>query len=501
LVAAVCDGHGGPRYVRSDIGSRLGVEVACDVGRRVLQELGSSPTASAVESALSGPTATAIVDRWRQRVTDDVQQRAFTEDERARAGAPLEHDPHISYGATLLLAILGPSWIGLLQIGDGDVTVVSEGFAAAPVPDDDRLVGGETTSLCLPGAVTDARVRALVEPLPELVVLTTDGYANSFASPTWRTEVGLDLRDHVRRLGLGDVETRLPAWLADSAAAGGDDVSMALIQLVDQGSTAPIAVGAPVASTRGESPADAPVAARRHPGGLLAVGIVAALIGVGAGWFVGRGTDAATSTTTSAGSTTSVGSTSTTTIPASVVPSSTAAPTTVTPVVLGPGDEPVLLIGEGNDALLLAIAVTTPLAPRAQSLGWVCVENRVALLPEPWRFENGTLTRRTQSHQAIAVAVVGDQIWTVEPDRTTLASFDVRTGDPTGRTPIAGAVDRATAAPSTSACATPTQTGAPTSSIGFPATTALANPTTTDNHNTTTTRPTPTQSSVGGGNG
>ncbi|MCA1481518.1 protein phosphatase 2C domain-containing protein, partial [Bradyrhizobium sp. NBAIM08] len=90
LVAAVCDGHGGDRYVRSDVGSRLGVEVACEVGRRALDDLGPSATASAVEARLTGPVAQSIVERWRERVLDDVGGRAFTDEERARAGVSLD---------------------------------------------------------------------------------------------------------------------------------------------------------------------------------------------------------------------------------------------------------------------------------------------------------------------------------------------------------------------------------------------------------------------------
>jgi hypothetical protein len=119
----------------------------------------------------------------------------------------------------------------LLQIGDGDVTVVREARAESPVPGDDRLVGGETTSLCLPTAAADARVCVLVDPLPDTLILTSDGYANSFASPTWRTDAGIDLRHQILRIGLDGVR-RLLAWLP-TRRRGGDDVSMALVQRAD----------------------------------------------------------------------------------------------------------------------------------------------------------------------------------------------------------------------------------------------------------------------------
>ena len=49
-------------------------------------------------------------------------------------------------------------------------------------PGDDRLVAGETTSLCLATAADDFRHAFLpASAEPDLVLLATDGYGNSFA--------------------------------------------------------------------------------------------------------------------------------------------------------------------------------------------------------------------------------------------------------------------------------------------------------------------------------
>ncbi len=345
LVAAVCDGHGGDRYVRSDVGSRLGVEVACDGGRRALENLGSSPTYSPVEAHLAGVVATSIVERWRERVLEDVRHRPFTDDERVCAGVSLDGDPLISYGCTLLLAIMAPSWVGLLQIGDGDVTVVHEAHVESPVPDDDRLVGGETTSLCLPTAVADARACMLFEPLPEILILTSDGYANSFADPNWRSDAGTDLRDHVRRIGLDAVEARLPAWLADSATAGGDDVSMALIHRVD-------ADGRPPSGrASGRTAPTTSTAASAEPWKRRGALFVATLAGAGGGWALARPSDAAGSTSTTSTASTSTSDAPTTSPITSASAVGTSPPTAAPEIVLTRGGVALLLVGE-NDGLL-----------------------------------------------------------------------------------------------------------------------------------------------------
>ncbi len=249
-VAAVADGHGGTRYVRSNVGSALAVQIAGEAGRELISALGPKPDLKAVRAGLEGRLTPAVIERWRQQVLEDHRLHPFTAEERARGGVDLDADPTISYGCTLIVAVLGPRWLGLVQIGDGDAILVApDGSISTPVPTDDRLVGGETTSLCLPDAVHDARIAVVGDHLPELVVLATDGYGNSFASPTWRQEAATGLLEAVRRDGLDTVGAKLPGWLADSAAAGGDDVTMALA--LHQGSGPP-AGAAPVARSRQE---------------------------------------------------------------------------------------------------------------------------------------------------------------------------------------------------------------------------------------------------------
>jgi serine/threonine protein phosphatase PrpC len=226
LVAAVADGHGGDRYVRSDVGSRYAVEVACAAATALLS------TGATLREATGTALRTAIVDRWRQLVQQDAAARPFGDDERGRAGTPLDAEPEIAYGATLLLTLATQDGLALLQLGDGDIVVATAArTVVSPVPSDDRLVAGMTTSLCLPTAVDDFRV-ALVPAgqRPDLVLVASDGYGNSFASSDWREAVMTDLRRVIATGGLAAVERNLPAWAAQSAEAAGDDVTVAVLQ-------------------------------------------------------------------------------------------------------------------------------------------------------------------------------------------------------------------------------------------------------------------------------
>ena len=193
----------------------------------------------------------------------------------------------MSYGATLVLAIAGPGWIGLAQIGDGDALVVGrDGGTRAPVPGDERLVGGETTSLCLPTAERDARYAVILGSEPALVLLATDGYGNSFAASDWRSESGSGFAELIRTTGPDVIEARLPEWLRESAEVGGDDVTMAVLVQEEQD---PATLPQPPRTAATSSAAAAPNGGRRsrRGGKLLLVGLVGLTVGALSGWAAG----------------------------------------------------------------------------------------------------------------------------------------------------------------------------------------------------------------------
>ena len=217
LVAA--DGHGGVRYTRSGEGSRMAVEVtlSATMGFLAAHVDDAGPDLAA---AIGEELVPAIVHDWARAVREHQREHPLPE------GA---HDDLEPYGSTVIGALVGRRAVGLFQIGDGDIVAVGpDGRAARPLPPDARLVGNATTSLCLPTAVTDARVGWLPADTAELAVLwlSTDGYSNSFGDDSGFLAVGADLVQRLAEGGIGDVEEQLPGWLAESARIGGDDTSL-----------------------------------------------------------------------------------------------------------------------------------------------------------------------------------------------------------------------------------------------------------------------------------
>ena len=272
-VAAVSDGHGGRRYVRSATGSRLAVDVALDVLARAAAE--APDPARLLHDAV--PT---IVSTWRDRVRQHAGTHPFTSDEVDTAGVALDPDPETAYGATLLITLAGRDALTFAQLGDGDIVVRCGTGVRRPMPEDARLVAGSTTSLCLPTAVADFRFGSIgAADRPDLVLLASDGYGNAFADPRWHEAVVSDLGQQLDDAGAAEVGRRLPNWLTESALVGGDDVTVVLLARRPPAAAAPLPATA--ATTLGATVPAASAGGVRTRRGIV-IGALAALTLLGA---------------------------------------------------------------------------------------------------------------------------------------------------------------------------------------------------------------------------
>jgi serine/threonine protein phosphatase PrpC len=263
--AAVADGHGGHRHFRSDVGARFVVEIATRAMRsmaRTIDQCAPADRAARVQSELPA----AIVGEWVAKVRDDLSASPIRDDEWAtlieaegeQAADSVRLDPLLAYGATLLAAIVTPGLIVLLQLGDGDVLCVSaDNSAFRPVPSDERLNGNRTTSMCRPGAEEDFRIAVLdrAHADPALILMSTDGYANSFRTDDDFMRVGTDFAALIAKHGLAAVEGQLETILEEASAKGsGDDITLALLQR--EGAAIGSTDGAPLAAPRAAVPDD-----------------------------------------------------------------------------------------------------------------------------------------------------------------------------------------------------------------------------------------------------
>ena len=243
LILSVADGHGGAKYFRSDVGARLAVETAIEVLRAFVDGHRDVENLSLLKRTAEEWLPKMLVRGWRESVEahiglnplaaheSDSFENNFGASSSSRRKAQV--DLPRAYGATLLAAAVTDAFILYVQLGDGDILCVADsGEVSAPLPTDERLFANETTSLCAEDAWRDFRVgfRPISNTPPALILLSTDGYPNSFRDETAFYKVGSDLLEIIRAQGIARVESELESWLSESTHAGsGDDVTLGVV--------------------------------------------------------------------------------------------------------------------------------------------------------------------------------------------------------------------------------------------------------------------------------
>lgn len=234
-IVAVADGHGSAKCFRSSTGAAIAVDVAVTT----MEALSDSAESDLRVAATELPTL--LITAWNEAVAADIDAHPISRDEwrdleqAAGEGAVREvaASPVFAYGSTLLAALASGNVLVLFQIGDGDIlTVTDAAHVERPMPDDPRVIGNTTTSLAGQNAADDARLVIADAGASEiaLVMLSTDGYSNSFADSSGFLEVGSDLLELIGEHGLDVVSQRLGGWLAQASQLGsGDDVTVGLL--------------------------------------------------------------------------------------------------------------------------------------------------------------------------------------------------------------------------------------------------------------------------------
>jgi hypothetical protein len=227
VVLSVADGHGSERSPHSDKGARFAVESALHALCYLYANSGFE-NLTAFKRYAEEQLPRALVRDWTERV------QAHHTRSLAPCGRPeSDDDVLVQYGSTLLSVLATSEFLLFLQLGDGDILVVSDdGAVTRPIPKDARLMANETTSLCTPHAWREVRVvfQPIVQSPPALILVSTDGYANSFVSSADFEKVGPDYLQFIREEGFDRVASHLEEWLTEAAEQGsGDDITLGII--------------------------------------------------------------------------------------------------------------------------------------------------------------------------------------------------------------------------------------------------------------------------------
>ena len=247
LIVSIADGHGSPKCFRSDFGSQFAVKKSAQIVGEFLDERRVNFDLSEVESEGVEYLPKEFVKKWRKTVEYHLKNNPFTEDElkklEEKSGVNsrklVEENPLLAYGTTSLTVALEKDFVLYMQLGDGDILNVSEnGEVTKPLPEDERLLANETTSMCLKDAEKDFRFsvqKISAENSPALILLSTDGYLNSFSDEAGFFKAGTDILEMLgAENGFDAVNDNLKSWLEEATQMGsGDDCTVGIIYRPD----------------------------------------------------------------------------------------------------------------------------------------------------------------------------------------------------------------------------------------------------------------------------
>ena len=236
-IACVADGHGSASCPHSDDGSKAAVKVAAELLSSMLKQ-GSDAAAFSAQREIWLPRQ--IEAKWKEAVKVIHGENGRQGGSCSTVKEPDSHEstdktpfPYIQYGTTLLAIAATETFIFALQIGDGDMLMIDKSGTARPLLPTEEKVGEDTESLCL----TDAWKYVRTQVIPwnpsdgaPLFLLSTDGYANSFANSGGFAKAGADFLQLWQNEGTDYISENLPDWLRISSDKGsGDDIALVLI--------------------------------------------------------------------------------------------------------------------------------------------------------------------------------------------------------------------------------------------------------------------------------
>ena len=260
-IAIVCDGHGGERYFRSDVGANMATEVIRDSVKTFVENvdkgmfIGKPFTA---EEAITSEEVikkqnpidkafrqlfSSIIYQWNQRIADHAANTPISEWEQEHVPQKYLDELHTNetfeklYGCTLMVYVQTPDYWFAFHLGDGKcVSFQQSPLWTMPIPWDDRCFLNKTTSLCDSNAINEFRYCYQGDgQYPWAIFLGSDGMDDSFGEDTnlvnFYIQVVKMLVTEGKEATIASIESDLPQL---SKIGSKDDMSVAFIYNIDE---------------------------------------------------------------------------------------------------------------------------------------------------------------------------------------------------------------------------------------------------------------------------
>lgn len=238
VILAVADGHGSSACPYSDVGAKTAATVFCDVMKGIYEGSADNVEGMLTDLNREGDTRLAkkIDIEWKKRIYErHLESNRPIPEGNAQECRELVYR---QYGTTLLGLLITESFCFALQLGDGDLAYVNNnGFQRIIVGD--KLLGVETHSLSKIDSwkkvLTSVQRRTETEALPCVYMMSTDGFANSFASESEFQKTCVEYFELLKIHGAKAVNENLDQWLSETSKFGcGDDITLVLAYLEDE---------------------------------------------------------------------------------------------------------------------------------------------------------------------------------------------------------------------------------------------------------------------------
>ena len=260
-IAIVCDGHGGERYFRSDVGSRMATEVIAESVKTFVENIdrdmfmGEPFTA---EEAITSEEVvkkqkpidkafrqlfSSIIYQWNQKIADHAANTTISEWEQEHVPKKYLDELHTSetfeklYGCTLMAYVQTPEYWFAFHLGDGKcISFQQNPLWQMPIPWDERCFLNKTTSLCDSNAINEFRYCYEGDgKFPMAVFLGSDGMDDSFGEDpnlvNFYIQVVKMLVTEGKEATIASIESDLPQL---SKIGSKDDMSVAFIYNIDE---------------------------------------------------------------------------------------------------------------------------------------------------------------------------------------------------------------------------------------------------------------------------
>lgn len=255
-IAIVCDGHGGDRYFRSDVGAKFATEVTRDAIYQFVNTIDSSlfqGSPFVAEEAITSEEVikkqkpidiafrqlfSSIIYQWNSKISEHAEKTPISAWEQEHVDAKYLEDLQNGnsleklYGCTLMVFVQTPIYWFAFHLGDGKcISFQEDPIWKEPIPWDDRCFLNKTTSICDSDAINEFRYCYQGDGyFPLAIFLGSDGIDDSFGEDENLVNFYIQIIKMLVKDGRSEtiksIETELPQL---SAIGSKDDMSIAFV--------------------------------------------------------------------------------------------------------------------------------------------------------------------------------------------------------------------------------------------------------------------------------